>query len=112
MPECWPDIVSVCTLSNEFLQRFRQRVGEEPTLEHVNLILAGAKRIRRQQTLYKRINGEFCRYEFLGEFWNHEHGMILLVNENARTAVTVYTHKDKYPAHPVEPGRRRHGRKR
>jgi hypothetical protein len=93
----------VCMLSRHFMEEFRIRIGEEASVELVNRLLAGSKRIRKQQALYKKINGEFKRYEFLGEFWNHEAGLILVINEQTCKAVTVYTHRDKYPERPRAP---------
>ncbi|MEM5786263.1 MAG: hypothetical protein AAGU11_03020, partial [Syntrophobacteraceae bacterium] len=77
-----PAMIQVGLLTNEFVRRFRQRIGEEPSLDLVNRLLAASKRIRRQQTLYKRINGEFHPYRFLSEWWNHAAGMILIVDEH------------------------------
>lgn len=105
MPERTPerDRVRVCSLSSEFMMRYRQRFGGEPSLELVNALLAESKRIRRQQTLYKLINGSFHKYEFLGEHWHHGAGLILLINERQRTAVTVITPDDEYPKNPRPP---------
>ena len=95
--------VRVCMLTHHFIERFIRRVGTELNLEMVNCLLADSKRIIKQRTLYKFINGEFVPYQLLGGFWNHTAGIIMLIDEHESKAVTVYTPDDPYPEHPRIP---------
>ncbi len=88
------ETVRVCEMTRHFELRLRERLGVDLTLDRVNQILSEAKRIRRQQTVYKLINCEFRRKVVLGEHWHHVIGVIMLIDEWKSKAVTVVTPKD------------------
>jgi hypothetical protein len=91
------DTVRVCEMTRHFEQRLRERLGVELTLERVNQLLSEAKRIRRQTVYYKLINCEFRRRVLIGEWWHHEAGIIMLIDEWKSKAVTIVTPNDRLP---------------
>lgn len=78
-------------LSKHFVRRWNERVGESPSLAKINEILAESCRIRRQMRCMVRRFGVLVPHKILAEYWHHERGMILLVDEERGMAVTVLT---------------------
>jgi hypothetical protein len=97
------DTVRVCEMTRHFERRLRERLGIELTLDKLNQLLFESKRIRRQQTIYRLINGEYKARILIGEFWHHGAGIILLIDEWKGRAVTVVTPTDPFPIRPKRP---------
>jgi len=83
--------VQVNSLSRHFVRRWNERVGASPSLAKVNQILAESCRIRKQMRCMVRRFGGLVPRKVLAEYWHHERGMILLVDEERGMAVTVLT---------------------
>lgn len=79
----------VATLSRHFIERWLERVGTVPSLESVNHICRKGQRIVRQKRLYRAVDGRVVPCKTLALWWNHSHGVIVWVDEDTRTAVTV-----------------------
>ncbi len=83
------DASPVKAMSHHFVQRWRERVGTEPTLEEVNALVNRSRKLRPQMRCYVDRYGTFKPYKVLAEFWNHERGVVVFVDEERATAVTV-----------------------
>lgn len=84
------EVVEVRCLAKHFCKRWRERIGSEPTLDQVNRIIAEAQRIRRQETVWRRRGtGILEPYRILAEYWHHEAGLLIRVDERRSKAVTV-----------------------
>lgn len=79
----------VASLSRHFCERWLERVGTVPSLESINHICCKGQRIVRQKRLYRALNGRVVPHKTLALWWNHSHGVIVWVDEETRTAVTV-----------------------
>jgi hypothetical protein len=85
-------MVRVNKFGTHFIQRWAERMGGFPSIEEVNEVLAGSLRIIKQRILWKVLcSGGYGRHEVLSHFWNHERGIIVLVDEYKGTAVTLLT---------------------
>lgn len=106
------DTVRVLEMTMHFEKRLRERLGIDLTLDRLNALLSESKRISRQQTVYRLINGEFRRRKLLAQFWNHKVGVIILIDEWQARAVTIITPRDRLPLHPKAPHDERAPRRR
>jgi hypothetical protein len=97
------ETVRVWRMTRHFERQLRKRLGVELTIERVNQLLSESKRIRRQQTLYKLINGEYRRRKQIGEFWHDGVSIIMLIDEWEGKAVTLVTPRDRLPDRPRIP---------
>lgn len=86
----------VCRLSHHFRRRWAARVGWDPCLETVNRLLEEAVRVRGCVKLYRRVRpagpnrpAKYAPLKLLAEYWHNRLGVILRVDEAAKTAVTV-----------------------
>lgn len=80
-------------VSEHFNDRWRERVGgEPPSCTQLNFILNGCKRIRKSALLYQLTGGRIYPVRVPAEYWSHERGLILLVDESRRIAITVVHH--------------------
>lgn len=84
----------VVNMTDHFLQRWRQRVGAKPSLKGLNQMLRGALQIRRMERVYRFRGGRFVEYKLLAEFWSPESQIIVKVDVDTRTAVTVLSGKE------------------
>jgi hypothetical protein len=92
---------TVIRFSRHFVQRWGERIGGLPSIEEINEIIAGSLRIIKQRSLWERVAGNvMIKHGSLSHYWCHRAGLILLVDEHTRTAVTVITPDmvDKYGA--------------
>jgi hypothetical protein len=84
--------VKVEALSRDFIRTWRRRVGTELSVEKVNKILQGAKRITPQRRLFQGHRLEGLRpWKLLAEYWNHGAGLIIRVDEDSQKAVNVFS---------------------
>jgi predicted nucleotide-binding protein (sugar kinase/HSP70/actin superfamily) len=97
------DTVRVCEMTKHFERRLRERLGIELTIERLNQLLSESKRIRRQQSIYRLINGVYRHRLVVGEFWHHAAGIIMLIDEWKGKAITVVTPRDVLPIRPKAP---------
>jgi len=84
-------VIRVSRMSKHFVRRWQQRVGATPSIEAVNQILASSQRIRRQIRCMVPRFGGWVPHKVLAEYWNHGRGLVILVDEDNRMAVTVIT---------------------
>jgi Rad3-related DNA helicase len=103
------ETVTVAQMTHHFEERLRERLGIELTIERLNQLLAESKRIGRQCVYYKLINCVFCRRVLLGQWWHHEAGVIMLIDEWKSKAVTIITPKDKLSIRARRPHDERRG---
>lgn len=95
-------------LSNHFRHRWRRRVGGEPCLHEVNDLLARGTRLRNQRKLYRLIRGRYRPTKILAEYFHDGCGLLIRVDEDRKTAVTVIALRSPIalgagsPADPLE----------
>jgi len=87
-------VEQVKRLTRHFLQRWRDRIGTDPSLEEVNRILRRSCRVKRQQHLWVNCNGRLEPYKTLSLWWSHPDGLILWVDDERGAAVTVIAHME------------------
>jgi hypothetical protein len=90
----------VIRFSKHFVARWAERKGSLPCIDDVNAILAGSLRIIKQRSLWESVGGVMIRHNEVSHYWCHSAGVILLVDDQTGTAVTVITPDmvDKYGA--------------
>lgn len=76
-------------LSKHFSQRWRQRVGDVPSLEDVNEMLIRGYRLRNMRHLYSRRGGKLRPVKILAEYVDGIRGLLLRIDMERKTAVTV-----------------------
>lgn len=79
-------------LSKHFVKRWEQRVGGIPTVDTVNGLLSESYKLRGQRRIYVQSPGGGLKADKqLAEYWHHARGLIMRVDSDASTAVTVIT---------------------
>lgn len=77
------------------MQRWRDRIGTDCSLEEVNRILQRSRRVKRQQHLWVNCNGRLKPHKTLSMWWSHPDGVILWVDDERGAAVTVIAHREE-----------------
>ncbi len=81
----------ISRLSKHFVRRWEQRVGGSPSVAHVQDMINESFVLRKQLKCMVRRAGILMPHKVLSEYWHHERGVIILVDEDKETAVTIYT---------------------
>lgn len=84
-----PERIQVDSLSRHFIDRWIERRGVCPSLEHVNLMLRKGQVLKRGMELYRSIGGRLYQYRTLTEVWIVAEALIVWIDEWKLTAVTV-----------------------
>lgn len=85
-------IIIIRKFTKHFAQRWAERVGGWPCLDEVNRIVREGQRLRGQQTLYRKGgDGTLTERVILEEYWNNREGLIIRIDADCATAVTVIT---------------------
>ena len=91
--------MTIRSLSKHFIRRWKQRVGAAPTVEGVNRILAGARKITAQRKLFEGHPRQGLKpWKLLAEYWHPRAGGIIRVDEDNRCAITVFADRDRIAA--------------
>jgi len=85
-------------LSEHFVCRWTERVGTSVDIHKIRHVLAGALCIQPQIHAFGRhvTRGQVCfkHKKINAVFWHPGHGLILIVDESTKTAVTVFSYRD------------------
>jgi len=83
----------IVRMTRHFVERWKQRVGIEPTVEWINRIIVEGHRIRRGKILWKALSdpGKYVPIKLLTEYWSPSMNVIIRVDEDNACAVTVIT---------------------
>ncbi|MEM5789272.1 MAG: hypothetical protein AAGU11_18315 [Syntrophobacteraceae bacterium] len=80
----------VRSFSKHFVQMWVNWRGDFPCVEEVNRLISTGQQLRPQLKLFKRLpDGTYRSYTLLAEFWNHDAGAIIRVDELCGLAVTI-----------------------
>lgn len=80
----------VRSFSMHFVQRYMSWRKEMPSIEAVNALIEGGQQLRPQIKLIQELSDGTSRpYLLLAEYWNHEAGVVLRIDESLGKAVTL-----------------------
>lgn len=80
-------------MTNHFCQRWKERIGGVPSIAGLNRMVAAGVPVRKQKTFYQRHFGLIRRVKLLAEIWNREVDIIIRMDQDSGTAVTVFRPK-------------------
>jgi len=81
----------VVSLTRHFTKRWGERCGFIPTIEEINQTIGAATKIQTQMLVYRLRHGEYRAFKILAAYWHHPSGVIIKVDEESKSAVTVMT---------------------